>query len=102
MNVFSMIAVLKQQPDINGHAALLSKIQEIETMISEKFDSHVHPRTLEKLGNSIQSIMDNLQSGSSEQKSREDIENEAKLYEELRQKMSTKEFVEQYDKELSD
>ena len=100
MNVSSMIVVLKQQPDINGHD-VLSKIQEIETVISEKFDSTVHPRTLEKLGNSIQSIMNDLQSVSSEQKSREDIENEAKLYEELRQKMSTKEFVEQYGKELS-
>lgn len=102
MNVSSMIVVLKQQPDMNGHAALLRKIREIEAMIYEKFDSNVHPRTLEKLGNSIQSIMNDLQSVSSEQKSRENIENEAKLYEELRQKMSTKEFVEQYGKELSD
>jgi hypothetical protein len=101
MNVSSMIAALKQQPDMNGHDALLSKIQEIEDVISEKFDSSIHPRTLEKLGNSIQSIMNNLQSVSSEQKSEEDIEDEAKLYEDLRQKMSTKEFVEQYGKELS-
>jgi hypothetical protein len=42
-----------------------------------------------------------LQSRDSEQKSKEDTENDAKLYEELRQKMSTKEFVEQYDKGLS-
>ncbi len=34
-------------------------------------------------------------------KSKEEIENEAKKYEKLRQMMSTKEFVEQYDKGLS-
>ena len=37
-------------------------------------------------------------SGIYEKKSKEDIEKEAKLYEELRQTMSTKEFVEQYEK----
>ncbi len=56
---------------------------------------------MEKLVNSIQATTENLQSDSSIQKSKDDIENEAKLYEELRQKMSTKEFVEQYDKGLS-
>jgi len=37
----------------------------------------------------------------SEQKSKETIENEAKLYEKLREIMSTKEFVKQYDSGLS-
>jgi hypothetical protein len=56
---------------------------------------------MENLEKSIQSATQNLQSGNSEQKSKEDIQNETKLYEELRQTMSTKEFVEQYDKGLS-
>jgi hypothetical protein len=43
----------------------------------------------------------NLQSGNSGDKSKEKIESDAKLFEELRQKMSTKEFVEQYDHGLS-
>jgi hypothetical protein len=56
---------------------------------------------MEKLTKSIQDTVKILQSRDSEQKSKEDTENDAKLYEELRKKMSTKEFVEQYDKGLS-
>ena len=51
--------------------------------------------------NSISEITNNLQSLNSEQKSKETIENEAKLYEKLREIMSTKEFVKQYDSGLS-
>ncbi len=101
MNVSSMSAMLKQQLQADEHKILLDKIADIERVISEKFNSSIHPQILKKLAKSIQDSMKNLQSGGSEQKSKEDTENEAKLYEELRQKMSTKEFVEQYDKGLS-
>jgi len=101
MNVSSMTVMLKQQLRADEHKILLDKIVDIEKVISEKFNFHLHPQILEKLAKSIQDSMKNLQSRGSEQKSKEDTENEAKLYEELRQKMSTKEFVEQYDKGLS-
>ncbi len=101
MNVSSMITMLKQQIDANEHQTLLDKITGIEQVISKKFNYIIHPRVIEQLTKSIQDTTKNLQSGSSEQKSKEDIENDAKLYEELRKKMSTKEFVEQYDKGLS-
>jgi len=101
MNVSSMITMLKQQIDVNEHQTLVNKIEEIEHVISKKFNSIIHPQVIEQLAKSIQDTTKNLQSGSSEQKSKEDIENDAKLYEELRKKMSTKEFVEQYDKGLS-
>ena len=101
MNVSSMITMLKQQIDVHEHKTLVNKIKEIEQVISEKFNSIIHPQIIEQLAKSIQDTTKNLQSGSSEQKSKEDIENDAKLYEELRKKMSTKEFVEQYDKGLS-
>ena len=101
MNVSSMITMLKQQIDANENQPLLDKITEIEHVISEKFNSVIHPQVIEQLAKSIKDTTKNLQSGSSEQKSKEDIENDAKLYEELRKKMSTKEFVEQYDKGLS-
>jgi len=100
MNVSSMITMLKPQIDVDEHKSFLEKIQETEKIISEKFNSNVHPQILKILTKSIQDTMKNLQSGASEQKSREEIENEAKLYEELLQKMSNKEFVEQYDKGL--
>jgi hypothetical protein len=101
MNVSSMITMLKQQLDAEQHKALLENIAIVEVIISEKFNSDVHPKIMEKLTKSIQDTTHNLQSGKSEQKSKEDLENESKLYEELRQKMSTREFVEQYDKGLS-
>ncbi len=101
MNVSSMAVMLKQQLQTDEHKILLDKIIDIERVISEKFNSSIHPQVLEKLTKSIQDSIKNLQSEDSKQKSKEDIENKAKLYEELRQKMSTKEFVEQYDKGLS-
>ena len=101
MNVSSMAVILKQQLQADEHKILLDKIIDIERVISEKFNSSIHPLVLKKLTKSIQDSIKNLQSEDLEQKSKEDIENEAKLYEELRQKMSTKEFVEQYDKGLS-
>ena len=101
MNVSSMAVMLKQQLQADEHKILLDKIIDIERVISEKFNSSIHPQVLKQLTKSIQDSIKNLQSEDSKQKSKEDIENKAKLYEELRQKMSTKEFVEQYDKGLS-
>jgi len=101
MNVSSMITMLKPQIDVNKQKSFLEKIQKTEKIISEKFNSNIHPKIVEILAKSIQDTTKNLQSGDSEQKSKEETENEAKLYEELRQKMSTKEFVEQYEKGLS-
>ena len=101
MNVSSMITMLKPQIDVDEHKLFLEKIQETEKMISEKFNSDIHPKIMEILAKSIQDATKNLGSRDSEKKSKEDIENKAKLYEELRQKMSTKEFVEQYDKGMS-
>ena len=100
MNISSMSVMLKQQLQTDEHKILLEKIQETEKIISEKFNSIIHPQIIGQLANSIENTKKNLQS-SNREKSKEEIENEAKLYEELRQKMSTKEFVEQYDKGLS-
>ncbi len=77
------------------------KILYVEKFISEKFNSIIHPKIMEHITNSISSITSNLQSINSKQKSKETIENEAKLYEKLREIMSTQEFVKQYDKGLS-
>jgi hypothetical protein len=100
MNVSSMATMLKQQAD-SEPSSLLSQIQETEKMISEKFDSIIHPKILAKISLSIQEMTKNLQSGNSGEKSKEQIEFDAKLFEELRQTMSTREFVEQYEKGIS-
>ena len=100
MNVSSMATMLRQQADSEPNS-LLSQIQETEKMISEKFDSIIHPKILAKISSSIQEMTKNLQSGNSGEKSKEQIESDAKLFEELRQTMSTKEFVEQYANGIS-
>ena len=100
MNVSSMVTMLKEQADSEPNP-LLSKIQETEKMIFEKFNSIIHPKILAKISSSIQEMTKNLQSVNSGEKSKERIESDAKLFEELRQTMSTKEFVEQYEKGIS-
>ncbi len=98
MTVLSMAAVIRQQHAGSESGPIFSKIQETEKMISEKFDSVIHPAILAKLSSTIQDMTKNLQSGNSAEKSKERIESDAKLFEELRQTMSTREFVEQYGK----
>ena len=100
-NVSSMIEVMKQQIE-KSDLSSFEKISNAENFISEKFNSTIHPKIMTNITNSISEITKNLQSLDSEQKSKETIENEAKLYEKLREMMSTKEFVKQYDAGLSD
>jgi len=95
-NLSSMIVVIKSQLEQNAE-----KILYAEKFISEKFNSTIHPKIMEHITNSISGITSNLQSINSEQKSKETIENEAKLYAKLREIMSTKEFVKQYDAGIS-
>lgn len=100
-NVSSMIEVMKQQID-KSDLSSFEKISNAENFISEKFNSTIHPKIMNNIENSISEITKNLQSLDSDQKSKEIIENEAKLYEKLREIMSTKEFVKQYAAGLSD
>ena len=100
-NVSSLIEVMRQQID-KSDLSSFEKISNAENFISEKFNSTIHPKIMSNISNSVLEITKNLQSLNSEQKSKETIENEAKLYEKLREIMSTKEFVNQYDAGLSD
>jgi len=100
MNVSSMATMLKQQADSEPEE-LLKKISQTEKLISERFDSSIHPKIMDSLSSSIQKLTKNLQSEPSGEKSKEQIEKDAKLFDELRQTMSTEEFVEQYDSGLA-
>ena len=100
-NISSMIIVMKQQLDQTNDIASHEKILNTEKFISNKFNSDIHPKIIQSIAHSISNITGNLQSLNSEQKSKETIENEAILYEKLREIMSTKEFVQQYDAGLS-
>ena len=99
-NVSSLIEVMRQQID-KSDLSSFEKISNAENFISEKFNSTIHPKIMSNISNSVLEITKNLQSLNSEQKSKETIENEAKLYEKLREIMSTKEFLKQYDSGLS-
>ena len=77
----------------------LNKIDEIQKFVTENFTKSLHPDILSQLITSIQNSTDSLKQlgENSEQKTKETIENEALLYKKLRELMSTKEFVEQYE-----
>ncbi|MDH5463792.1 MAG: hypothetical protein OEY17_03805 [Nitrosopumilus sp.] len=94
INVSSIAAMLKQHTESEE---ILNKIQETEKMISERFNSSIHPEILTRLSLSIQEMTKTLQSENFTEKSKEQIEYDAKLFEDLRQKMSTREFVQQYE-----
>ena len=83
---------------------LFAEINKTEKYLNEKFSKSLHLEILSQLTNSIQSLTDNLKllGQNSEQKTKETIEKEALLYKELRELMSTKEFVEQYDYGIKD
>ena len=97
MNVSTMSTVLKQQlEDSDENNPLINKIKETQKFISEKFDLNLHPSIMNQLTNSLAETTKTLQSKNTIKKPKDDIETDAKLYEKLRQTMSTKEFVEQY------
>ena len=77
----------------------LEKINKIQKYVDENFSKSLHLQILSQLINSIQESTDNLKllEQNSEEKTKEIIENEAQLYKELRELMSTKQFVEQYE-----
>ena len=77
-NVTSMIEVMKQQID-NSDSSFREKIFNAENFISKKFNYIIHPKIMVNITNSISTITENLQSLNSEQKSKETIENEAKI-----------------------
>jgi len=104
MNITSLIQFLKQNISNNNSEktqTLLEKIKLSENLIGTTFNINLHSMFLSHLTDNIQEIMTNLKSNEGKEKTREIIEQEAKLYEKLRATMSTKEFVEQYDKGLS-
>ena len=83
---------------------LFDEINKTEEYMNEKFSKSLHPEILSELTSSIQVSTDDLKrlGQNSEQKTKETIEKEALLYKELRELMSTKEFVEQYETGIKD
>ena len=104
MNISCIMQFLKQNISNDNSEkiqTLLEKIELTKNLIRNSFNTNLHPIFLSHLTDYIQEIMTNLKSNTGKEKVKEIIEQEAKLYEKLRTIMSTKEFVEQYDKGLS-
>jgi len=100
IKVDSLAKVLKENFQTKSeHEAFLARIDRTQKYISEEFNASFHPKILTQLTDSIQKNTENLKllAKESGQKSKETIEKEANLYKELREIMSTKEFVEQYE-----
>ena len=78
------------------------KIEEIEKYIDEKFNGYLHPLLMSQLEKTIEGFKTDLKNTSTKQntKTKSEIEKQAKDFEQLRQLMSTQEFVNQYDRVL--
>jgi len=105
--VRGLAKILTQNFEISAnfeHKKLIDKIEEIQKYILDNFTESLHLEILTQLKSSIKSSTENLKllGQNSEQKTKETIEKEAILYKELRELMSTKEFVEQYEIGLKD
>jgi hypothetical protein len=101
LNVSSMNSVLKQffkytEPDKESKNLL----NDTEKLISEKFNSVLHPNFLVHLSNLISNLVSELKEQKNSQKTETEIKNDAAMYDKLRGLMSTKEFVTQYDQGL--
>ena len=90
---------LRQDIVESDQQTYLEKINKIQKYVDENFSKSLHPVILSQLVNSIQKSTNDLKllGQNSEAKTKEIIENEARLYKELRELMSTKQFVEQYE-----
>jgi hypothetical protein len=106
INVISLAKFLRE--NCNGiknteeSKPLLIRLQEIEQYIDENFNRNLHLLIISNLKNSIENSMKKLKdmTANPSEKTKEEIENQAKMYKKLRQIMSTKEFVDQYNNGL--
>ena len=105
-NVTSLAKFLRHKfgylENTEENKTLLNKIQKMEKFIDEKFNETLHPLVMSQLKKSIENSRKNLKDMKTNQskKTKTEIENQAMVYEKLRQTMSTKEFVDQYNKLL--
>jgi len=93
MSMSSMIKALKPQITGRDGADMLEQVAGVEKQIREKFDRGIHPAIMSHMAESVSRQTEFLM-GSSGSGDR------AGLFERLREAMSTKEFVEQYDRGL--
>ena len=94
-NVKSLAHIFAE--NFKENTSIVEKIKSTANLISD-FNLITHKKILEFLSNSIEEITHDLQSTNPQNKTKEEIELDAKKFSSLREIMSTKEFVEQYDR----
>jgi len=106
INITSLAKFLRQNleniKNTEENKFLFTRIQEIEKYIDVKFNSNLHLLIMSELKKSIEDFKKKLRDLKTNQneKTTEKVENQSKMYKKLRQIMSTKEFVDQYNNGL--
>lgn len=103
INFTSLLKISKQSIVGSQDNKMISNtIQESKKYLDEKFNKNLHLLLRAQLIKLLENSKENLKNMKLNQnnKTKEEIEKQAKEFENLRQMMSTKEFIEQYDKTL--
>jgi hypothetical protein len=106
INVASITKMLKENPAtmkaLKENNAIITLIKNAEKEIDEKFNKNLHLLILDQLDQEIENSKRQIKEIQSRriEKTKEEIEKQGEIYQKLRQIMSTKEFVDQYDKRL--
>lgn len=107
INLKSLVTFLKlnleKSKNSKENENTLIIIQKTENYIEKTFDKNLHPSIMSKLKKIIDDSKSEIKNSipKDKKKTKEDLEIQSKMYEKLRQVMSTKEFVDQYNKGLS-
>ena len=106
INVTSITKMLKENSDMMKYSeeknTVITLIKNIEKEIDENFNKNLHFRILDNLDQVIENSKKQIKEIQLSQieKTKEGIEKQGEIYQTLRKLMSTKEFVDQYDKGL--
>ena len=94
-NISSMCKLIENSESIDSQKS--NQLDQIKKELIENFDKNIHPKIIEFIENEILTLKKHIESIPTEQTS-EEIEKSSKLFDKLRELMSTKEFVFQYGK----
>ena len=98
INVNSLVKYIQNLFE-NSNEEINAQITTTKNIIEKEFNKNIHPQLLKRIEELIETTKNNLKKIQSQNnKTKEEIENQAQKYEDLRKMMSTKEFVEQYTK----
>ncbi len=92
-NISSMCKLIENSESIDSQKS--NQLDQIKKELIENFDKNIHPKIIEFIENEILTLKKHIESIPPEQ-TPEEIEESSKLFDKLRELMSTKEFVFQY------